>query len=289
MPYPDKKDPLEYTSPEPCGEIQPTYDFIREQLSARLPQLSPRDELIKSDKPAWCLADPNATYLIYALEGGPIQLDLSIADGSFDARWFNPRTGKLHDAHDGPVTGGAIVGFTAPDQEDWGLWLRKSGEVVSSVSLTTTDADARPAPRGGALAGQKPRMIVSTDVGGSDPDDFQSMVHLLVYADVLDIEGLISSPPQAGRAGHILEVIDAYENDYANIERHADTFPTPEALRRVTKQGAIAPMPPEGMARWGICSLARSRTSSWVTRHRCCICYAAILMIRQHRIGGAHM
>ena len=43
---------------------------------------------------------------------------------------------------------------------------------------------------------EKPRVIVSTDIGGGDPDDFQSMVHYLVYADLFDTEGLVSSPPQ---------------------------------------------------------------------------------------------
>jgi len=71
--------------------------------------------------------------------------------------------------------------------------------------------------RGGALAGNRPRVIISTDVGGSDPDGFQSMVHLLVYADVLDIEGLISSPPAGGRAKHLLEVIQAYKKDYHRV------------------------------------------------------------------------
>jgi len=52
-----------------------------------------------------------------------------------------------------------------------------------------------PAPLGGALAGERFRVIISTDIGGSDPDDFQSMVHYLVYADVFDTEGLIASPP----------------------------------------------------------------------------------------------
>ena len=33
---------------------------------------------------------------------------------------------------------------------------------------------------------EKPRVIVSTDIGGGDPDDFQSMVHYLVYADRFD-------------------------------------------------------------------------------------------------------
>jgi hypothetical protein len=104
-------------------------------------------------------------------------------------------------------------------------------------------------PPGGALAGEKPRVIVSTDVGGSDPDDFQSMVHLLVYADVLDLEGLIASPPKGGRAKHILEVVNAYAKDYANLKAHASSYPPPEALRRITKQGAVDPAPKEGFSR----------------------------------------
>ncbi len=65
----------------------------------------------------------------------------------------------------------------------------------SSFMISAVRADEPHAPHGGALAGQQPRVIVSTDIGGSDPDDFQSMVHLLLYANVLDIEGLVSSPP----------------------------------------------------------------------------------------------
>ncbi len=103
-------------------------------------------------------------------------------------------------------------------------------------------------PPGGALAGRRPRVIVSTDVGGSDPDDFQSMVHLLVYADVLEIEGLISSPPKAGRARHLLEVIDAYEKDYPHLRRHAKAYPAPEALRKLVRQGATDPAPEGGVS-----------------------------------------
>jgi len=86
--------------------------------------------------------------------------------------------------------------------------------------------------------GPLPRIIVSTDIGGSDPDDFQSMVHFLVYADRFDTEGLISSPPHEGRKEHIMEVIDAYEKDYPNLKEHGD-FPAPGHLRQVSKQGAI--------------------------------------------------
>ena len=91
-----------------------------------------------------------------------------------------------------------------------------------------------------ALAGaEKPRVLVSTDIGGSDNDDFQSMVHFLVYADLFDIEGLISSPPGAGRKSHIEEVLNAYNTDYNNLKTYA-AYPTRAALLAVTKQGATA-------------------------------------------------
>lgn len=83
------------------------------------------------------------------------------------------------------------------------------------------------------------RVIVSTDIGGTDPDDFQSMVHLLLYADTLAIEGLISSPFGPGRKENILEVIEFYEQDYDTLKTYSDKYPTPDSLRSITKQGAI--------------------------------------------------
>ncbi|MCP5519961.1 MAG: glycoside hydrolase family 127 protein [Verrucomicrobiales bacterium] len=93
------------------------------------------------------------------------------------------------------------------------------------------------------------RVLVSTDIGGSDPDDFQSMVHLLVYADAFDLEGLISSPfdAGAGRTRHILEVINCYERDYANLRTHSPRYPTPDALRAITKQGETEVVPYAGV------------------------------------------
>jgi len=97
-------------------------------------------------------------------------------------------------------------------------------------------------PSGGVLnTGNKPRVIVSSDIGGSDPDDFQSMVHYLVYADVFDTEGLISSPPKGGRKQDILNTLAKYEIDYPNLSSWSDYYPTPDSLRAVTKQGAIQP------------------------------------------------
>jgi hypothetical protein len=90
----------------------------------------------------------------------------------------------------------------------------------------------------GALGGHPYRLIVSTDIGGTDPDDYQSMVHLLLYADVLEIEGLISSPYGKGRKADILKVINHYEQDFPNLKSYSQAYPSPDSLRSITKQGA---------------------------------------------------
>ena len=110
---------------------------------------------------------------------------------------------------------------------------------------------AGPRPSTGALqrAESRPRVIVSTDIGGTDPDDFQSMVHLLAYADMFDIAGLISSPYGPGRREHILQVIDKYAVDYQNLRTYSDRYPTPDQLRLVTKQGALEAVPGVGVGR----------------------------------------
>ncbi|TWI62621.1 inosine-uridine preferring nucleoside hydrolase [Pseudoduganella lurida] len=106
-------------------------------------------------------------------------------------------------------------------------------------------------PPGAAAEGPRHRIVVSTDIGGTDPDDDQSMVHLLAYADTFDIEGLISSPfeSDAGRARNILAVIDEYEKDYPKLKRHSPGYPAPEALRAVTKQGETGST---GLRGWGV-------------------------------------
>lgn len=111
--------------------------------------------------------------------------------------------------------------------------------VTICVFLTAVLGAATIAPADdGALTGARHRVLVSTDVGGTDPDDIQSMVHLLVYADCLDLEGLVSSPYGPGLKAQILEAIDAYEKDYPNLRTYSDKYPELDALRAITKQGA---------------------------------------------------
>lgn len=56
----------------------------------------------------------------------------------------------------------------------------------------------------------KPRVLISTDIGGTDPDDNQSLAHLLMYSEMFDLEGLVSSPSFGdGNAREIFRMITA--------------------------------------------------------------------------------
>lgn len=111
----------------------------------------------------------------------------------------------------------------------------------------------------GTVVEPRRRVIVSTDIGGTDPDDFQSMVHLLVYADCFEIEGLISSPYGPGRKEHILQVVDLYERDYPQLKTHSDRYPAPDSLRAIAKQGAIDGAGYDGFG-------APTEGSEWIVR-----------------------
>ena len=67
---------------------------------------------------------------------------------------------------------------------------------------------------------EKPRVLISTDIGGTDPDDNQSMVHLIMYSDLFNLEGLVSSPSfGSGSKEEILRMIALYEKDYPKLKK----------------------------------------------------------------------
>jgi hypothetical protein len=115
------------------------------------------------------------------------------------------------------------------------------------------------AAQGRDLTAGRSRVIVSSDIGGTDPDDFQSMVHFLLYADMFDVEGIISSPYGPGRREHILQVIDLYARDYANLRTHSAQYPPPDALRAIARQGAIDGAGPAGFG-------LPTEGSQWIVR-----------------------
>ena len=84
----------------------------------------------------------------------------------------------------------------------------------------------------------KSRVLISTDIGGTDPDDNQSMVHLLMYSDKFELEGLVSSPSfGSGSKEEILRMIDLYEKDFPKLSKYVEGLMTPDELRPLCKQG----------------------------------------------------
>lgn len=90
------------------------------------------------------------------------------------------------------------------------------------------------------------RVIIETDAGG-DPDDEQSLVRFLVYANEFHIEGIIANRPVA-RAGEnknpvrdglgiVRAMIDAYGQCYPNLIKHDPDYPTGEELLKRTVAG----------------------------------------------------
>ncbi|WP_205513965.1 DUF1593 domain-containing protein [Longitalea arenae] len=106
----------------------------------------------------------------------------------------------------------------------------------------------------------KPRILVSTDIGGTDPDDNQSMAHLLMYSDKFNIEGLVSSPSYGeGRKEEILRMIDLYEKDLPKLKNCQKGLAAPDHLRSVTKQGKHGNAPYAGYT-------SPSEGSDWIIK-----------------------
>lgn len=99
---------------------------------------------------------------------------------------------------------------------------------------------------GRALAAERPRIIVETDAGG-DPDDEQSLVRLLLYANEFDIEGIIANRARAREGenknsertgvGIVRRLVAAYAQCHPNLLKHDPQFANPAALLGKTVPG----------------------------------------------------
>ncbi len=93
---------------------------------------------------------------------------------------------------------------------------------------------------------EKIRIIIETDAGG-DPDDEQSLVRFLLYANVFDIEGIIANRkvarprenknPVRDGLGIVRAMVNAYGQCYPNLLLHDKGYPSPEYLMKCTVPG----------------------------------------------------
>ena len=97
---------------------------------------------------------------------------------------------------------------------------------------------------------QKHRLIVLADMGNEE-DEMQQMMHLLMYANEIDIEGLIAVSGKFLHQGRhegrhyknelhpelLHELVDGYKKVLPKLKQHADGWPEAEQLRKKIKSG----------------------------------------------------
>lgn len=92
-----------------------------------------------------------------------------------------------------------------------------------------------------AAASEKSRVLVLTDIG-NEPDDSESFVRFLLYANQFDVEGLVATTStwQRKRVQPQLlrERIDAYAKVLPNLRRQAEGYPDATALHAVVREGS---------------------------------------------------
>lgn len=114
-----------------------------------------------------------------------------------------------------------------------------------------------------AQTNTKNRVIILSDIE-ADPDDAQSFVRLLLYANQIDIKGMIATTScwQKNRVApeSIKKIIKAYGSVQPNLNKHELGFPTESALMLTVKQG---------LAKYGMLGVGKgqdSEGSEWIIK-----------------------
>jgi len=108
---------------------------------------------------------------------------------------------------------------------------------------------------------EKPRLIMLTDIE-NEPDDAESLVRFLTYANHFEIEGIIATTSVWLRnktaEWRIYEILEAYKKVQPNLLKHEPDYPSFEELKALTKVG----LPKYGME--GVGEGQGSEGSDWI-------------------------
>lgn len=118
----------------------------------------------------------------------------------------------------------------------------------SAATDATTDSIASDSPT--KTTQEKARTVITTD---GEVDDRNSVIRALLYANNMDIAGIVLTSSMYHFAGNgddvepfrwtgtewLGQFLDAYEEVYPNLKAQDDAYPTAEYLRSVTKIGNI--------------------------------------------------
>jgi hypothetical protein len=117
------------------------------------------------------------------------------------------------------------------------FWLASASALMVFTGVTPASALDRPSAAAGPETSARQRLFVLTDIGG-DPDDRESMVRLMTYANEFDIEGLVATRNSSGLFPELITgIVTGYGRVRDNLLLHAPGYPTAEALEAVIAQG----------------------------------------------------
>jgi hypothetical protein len=137
-----------------------------------------------------------------------------------------------------------------------------SGQMAFNRTQNDPGGDASPEkdpgkadPSADKAAGPRPRVVVLTDIS-NEPDDEQSLIRFLVYANEFEVEGLIATTSvwlkDKVRPDLIQKTVNAYGQVRDNLSLHAPGYPTKEQLLKVVKSSR---------AEFGMAGVGEGKTS----------------------------
>lgn len=127
--------------------------------------------------------------------------------------------------------------------------MRQSG--LRAIAIASLFSFCLPAPAGARqvvaacapATVEKPRILILSDIG-NEPDDSQSFIRFLLYANQFDVEGLIATTSVWQRdkvqPALIRDQIAAYAQALPNLRRHATGYPDPVELDSLIRSGSSA-------------------------------------------------
>lgn len=212
------------------------YDWFKEGVSKYQPKLnyykymaeffeeypySSLEPAPKFNSSGYCMTDNKGMYVYYLPKESRKAEVWKLRDssrGGLSYRWFNTTTGEFTEE----VHVGSFAELSLPASP----WFLESD--VMLVVKTTPLTDKKEA---------KPRVVITTDINidAGDPDDRQSMAHLFLYADELDIRAIIIDRPGAQGVEATKLVVDAYRKDYFTEAYNfiQMKYPHPDSLEKL--------------------------------------------------------
>jgi hypothetical protein len=141
-----------------------------------------------------------------------------------------------------PGSGGSASGGTSAQGGSTGSGGSASGGASAQGGSTGSGGSAAGGSSGSPVSNWKTRVINTTDLK-ADPDDEMSLVRQLVYADWMDLEGIVVTSGcwrnKQDDAGMALAtgIVNAYGEVVSNLKVHSPDFPSLEYIQKITVFG----------------------------------------------------